>query len=256
MATSSDSLRPVPKAVLLDFYGTVARATRWVSADEVLAEHGYELPADAYQRWFNDGIDGMEHDEHSQSRDHYIAWQRERTLAMLAETDVHPGEYEEILTKLRGGAATRTIEAYDESDTVLRALRDRGLRVVICSNWDWDLAEAVDEAGLTPRFDALVSSAWVGARKPHPRIYRKALHEAGVGPAEALFVGDTWGPDVEGPLAAGIPAAYLRRDGHWPDGTCPLDEPAAGDVPVLADLTGLLDLVDGVAVPSVHDEHA
>jgi putative hydrolase of the HAD superfamily len=247
---------PTPKAVLLDFYGTVARATRWVSADEVLKEHGYVLPVDAYQRWFNDGIDGMEHDEHSQSREHYIAWQRARTLAMLAETDVHPGEYEEILTKLRGGASTRTIEAYDEAETVLRALRDRGLRLVVCSNWDWDLAEAVEEAGLTPRFDALVSSAWVGARKPHPRIYRAALLEARVEPAEALFVGDTWGPDVEGPRAAGMAAAYLRRDGHWPDGTCPVDEPVAGDVPVLRDLSGLLDLVDGVAVPSVHDEHA
>ncbi len=90
-------------------------ATQWVSADTVLAEHGYELPPDAYERWFNDGLDGTEHDEHSQSRDHYVAWQRERTLAMLAETDVHPGEYEEILTKLRGGAANRVIEAYDET---------------------------------------------------------------------------------------------------------------------------------------------
>ncbi len=240
--------------MLLDFYGTVARATRWVSADEVLAEHGYELPEDAYQRWFNDGIDGMEHDEHSQSREHYVSWQRERTLAMLAETDVHPGEYEEILNKLRGGAATRTIEAYDESADVLSALRERGLRLVVCSNWDWDLAEAVGEAGLTPLFDALLSSAWIGARKPHPRIYAKALQEAGVEPAEALFVGDTWGPDVAGPRAAGIPAVYLHRAGHWPDGTFPYDDPTADRVPVLADLTGLLDLVDRVAVPSGHDE--
>ena len=39
---------------------------------------------------FDDGIDGIEHDEHSQSRDHYVAWQRQRTLAMLGETDVNP----------------------------------------------------------------------------------------------------------------------------------------------------------------------
>ena len=95
------------RAVLLDFYGTVARATQWVSADEVLAEHGYRLEPDAYQRFSNDGIDGIEHDEHSRSRDHYVAWQRERTLAMLAETDIHPGEHEQILEKLRAGTATR-----------------------------------------------------------------------------------------------------------------------------------------------------
>ena len=105
---------------------------------------------------------------------------------------------------------------------MLEALRHGGCRLVVCSNWDWDLREAIAESGLTEHFDAVVSSAWVGARKPHPRIYAAALAEAGVeAPAEARFVGDTWGPDVMGPLAAGIPAAYLRRAGHWPDGTRP-----------------------------------
>lgn len=241
--------RDATTAVLLDFYGTVARATQWVSADAVLAEHGYHLEPDAYQRFYNDGIDGIEHDEHSQSREHYVAWQRQRTLAMLAETDVHPGEYEEILEKLRGGNASRVIEAYDEADEVLRELRARGVRLVICSNWDWDLREAIDEAGLTTHFDAVISSAWVGARKPHPRIYADALEAAEVEAGEALFIGDTWGPDVEGPLAAGIRAVYLRREGHWPDGTCPHDAPASTGTPVLADLRGLLDLVDGAAVP-------
>jgi putative hydrolase of the HAD superfamily len=239
----------VTKAVLLDFYGTVARATSWVSADEVLTEHGYQLDPELFERWYNDGIDGIAHDEHSQSRETYVAWQRQRTLSMLAETDVHPGEYEEILEKLRAGSATRTIEAYDEAAEVLDTLRARGVRLVVCSNWDWDLREAIDEAGLTAAFDAVVSSAWVGARKPHPRIYAKALAEAQVSAAEALFVGDTWGPDVMGPLAAGIPAVYLRREGHWPDGTRPADEPAVSDVPVLPDLRGLLDLVQGAAVP-------
>lgn len=237
------------KAVLLDFYGTVARATHWVSADVVLAEHGYRLDAEAHQRFYNDGIDGIEHDEHSQSREHYLAWQRERTLAMLAETDVHPGEYEVILAKLRDGNASRTIEAYYEVDDVLRALRSRGLRLVVCSNWDWDLREAVEESGLSARFDGIISSAWVGARKPHPRIYAEALAVAGVEPGEALFVGDTWGPDVAGPLAAGIRAVYLRREGHWPDGTCPHDEPSGTDSPVIVDLRGLLDLVAGTVVP-------
>jgi putative hydrolase of the HAD superfamily len=237
------------RAVLLDFYGTVARATQWVSADDILAEHGYRLEPDAYQRFYNDGIDGIEHDEHSQSRDHYVAWQRERTLAMLGETDVHPGEYEVILEKLRAGTAQRVLEAYDEAVDVLATLRSWGLRLVICSNWDWDLREAIEEAGLTTHFDGVVSSAWVGARKPHPRIYADALAAADVAPNDAIFVGDTWGPDVTGPLAAGIRAVYLRRDGHWPDGTRPHDEPGATGTPVIADLRGLLDLVEGPAVP-------
>ena len=100
---------------------------------------------------------------------------------------------------------------------MLRELRDRGLTLAICSNWDWDLEPAVAETGLDGWFDTLVSSAWAGARKPHPRIYRYLLDQTGLDPAEILFVGDTWGPDVVGPLAAGMTPAYLERDGHWPD---------------------------------------
>ncbi|MBM3674729.1 MAG: HAD family hydrolase [Actinobacteria bacterium] len=227
-------------AVLLDFYGTLARATGWVGADEVLADHGYTLDDRARAIYFADGLDGVEHHEHSQSRDHYVAWQRERTLAMLAASDVHPGEYEVILEKLHAGAANRAMEAYDEVPEVLAELRDRGLAVFICSNWDWDLREAVEESGLEDLVDGMVSSAWVGARKPHPRIYAATLAEAGIPAAAALFAGDTWGPDVEGPLAHGLRPVYLRRDDHWPDSTCPHDEPSGRGVAVVTDLRGLL----------------
>lgn len=226
-------------AVLLDFYGTLAESTQWVSADSVLAEHGYEMPREAMERWFNDGIDGQEHLEHSRSRDHYIAWQRERTLGMLAETDVHPGEYELILEKLQQGRETRVLEAYPEVPDVLTELRCRGLVVAVCSNWDWDLLEAIDDAGLDGLTDVVVSSAWAGARKPHPRIFRHTLEKVGVEPADALFVGDSWGPDVEGPLAVGLTPCYISRAGHWPDPGAPSD--AAERAIVIESLDGVLE---------------
>lgn len=229
------------RAVLVDFYGTLARATTWVSADEVLAEHGYELDDHHREIFYAGGLDGVEHDEHSQSRDHYLAWQRERTLAMLAASDVHPGEYETIIEKLRAGAETRVLEPYDEVPDVLAAVRARGVPIVVCSNWDWDLREAVAESGLTDAVDAMVSSAWVGARKPHPRIYAAALAAIDVPAPDVLFVGDTWGPDVAGPLEMGFRPLYLRRADHWPDGTAP---PTLDGVAVAPDLTGILDLLD------------
>jgi putative hydrolase of the HAD superfamily len=228
-------------AVLFDFYGTLARATQWASVDLVLAERGYVLPDEVRDRWWNSGVDGIEHLEHSQSRDHYQAWQRQRLLGMLAETDVHPGEYEAILEQFRHGNATRVLEAYSEAPGILRALRDRGLRVGVCSNWDWDLSEAIDEVGLTELVEVVISSAWVGARKPHPRIFEQSLAKLGADASEVVFVGDTWGPDVVGPQEMGMTPVYLRRDGHWPDDTAPrtLDE----GVLVAADLTAVLDLM-------------
>jgi putative hydrolase of the HAD superfamily len=216
------------EAVLLDFYGTLARATQWVAVDEVLAEHGVELDDAIRKRFWQGELDGIEHLEHSQSRDHYVAWQQQRLLAMLAETDLHPGEYDLVREKLRSGNEQRALEAYPEVPEVLAALRARGLQLAICSNWDWDLAEAVEEAGLTDTVDLVVSSAWAGARKPHPRIFEHTLAKLGVGPEAVVFVGDTWGPDVIGPRAFGMRPVYLRREGHWPDDTAPDDVSGEG----------------------------
>ena len=142
-----------------------------------------------------------------------------------------------------GRAATRVLEAYDEVPGVLAQLRANGLKLVVCSNWDWDLAEAIEESGLTDAVDLLVSSAWVGVRKSNPRIYSHTLAKAGLEPEDVLFVGDTWGADVEGPLAAGMTPMYLRRDGHWPDASCPHDEPRGRGVTVAPDLSTILSLI-------------
>ena len=235
------------RAVVLDFYGTLARATAWVSVDVVLAEHGVELDDGVRDRFWNDGLDGIDHADHSHSRDHYVAWQRARLLSMLSETDLHPGEYEVVLEKLAKGTEARVLEAYDETLDVLAQTRERGLTLAICSNWDWDLAEAVDEAGITDAVDLIVSSAWAGARKPHPRIFEHTLEKVGAAPADVLFVGDTWGPDVVGPRAFGMTPLYLRREGHWPDTTAPpaltSGDAEAEGVTIAVDLRRILELV-------------
>jgi putative hydrolase of the HAD superfamily len=136
------------------------------------------------------------------------------------------------------------MQAYDEVAGVLDELRAAGVPIVVCSNWDWDLREAVEAAGLTDRVDVMVSSAWAGARKPHPRIFRRTLEAARITEGSGLvFVGDTWGPDVEGPLAMGMRPLYLRRLGHWPDATCPHDDPSVRpEVSVIEDLRGVLEV--------------
>jgi len=234
------------QAVVLDFYGTLARATAAVGIDEIMGRRGVTLPDHLQEMWWSGDIDGSEHVEQSRSRDHYVAWQRERLLGMLREADVHPGEHDAILADLEAGRSERVLEAYDEVPTVLRTLRERGVTLVICSNWDWDLEPAVAEVGLEGCFDAMVSSAWAGARKPHPRIYRYLLDRTGLDPETVLFVGDTWGPDVEGPLRARMTPAYLERHGHWPDPTKP-STTAPGvprpEVTRLRDLRDVLPLV-------------
>ena len=232
----------VVKAVLLDFYGTLAETPDWgPSWKDVITDLGYDLPAEVRERWWNDGIDGTEHDEHSRSRDHYVAWQQSRVRGMLDEVGVPACDQDLLIARVHEISGHRQIEAYGEVVGVLGTLRDRGIALAICSNWDWDLHEALDAAGLNGLVDVTVSSAWVGARKPHPRIFEHTLAELGVAPEHALFVGDTWACDVEGPRATGMRAVYLRRAHFGPDKTAPADLATNhADVPRATDLTALL----------------
>jgi putative hydrolase of the HAD superfamily len=234
--------RPGPfRTVVFDFYGTLGHATHWLGIDAVLADHGYELPEEVRTRWwFENEHDGLLHEEHSTDEAAYERWRRDRILGMLAECDVHPGEYEVIVERLRSGKSTRVLEPYAEAASVLAELRARGVQLAVCSNWDWDLAEAVDEVGLTGATDVLVSSAWAGARKPHPLIFEHTLAKTGADPQRTLFVGDTWGPDVVGPRALGMTPLYLLRVDHWPDPTAP-DDPTA-ETMCAPDLTAVLEL--------------
>lgn len=100
----------------------------------------------------------------------------------------------------------------------LVALRERGLALVVVSNWDCSLPEWLGRAGLVELVDGVVSSAVVGEAKPSPAVFRAALEIAGVGAHEALHVGDSLVGDVEGARAAGVRAVLLDRFGAAPEG--------------------------------------
>lgn len=100
----------------------------------------------------------------------------------------------------------------------LSDLRERGLRLVVVSNWDCSLPEWLDRAGIGPLVDGSVSSAVVGEAKPAPAVFEAGLRLAGCDAAEALFVGDSVENDVLGARAAGLRAVLVQRAGDPPLG--------------------------------------
>ncbi len=230
------------RAVVFDFYGTLARAVSWGSpVDQVLAQRGHRLEQEAYRAWQAEVFDGMDHLEHSATRDHYLAWERDRLRRLARGSGVDADDIEELAAELHVALGDFRLAAYDEAPAVLAELRQRGLTVAVCSNWGWDLDRALAMSGLDTAFDVVVTSAQVGVRKPHPRIFELTMQQCGLPPEEALFVGDTWYPDVEGSLAAGLrPVHVWRPDDEHVSGLPPQVTPG---VHRIDDLRGVLDLV-------------
>jgi putative hydrolase of the HAD superfamily len=108
--------------------------------------------------------------------------------------------------------ASLRFSAYDDSAPFLRALRGRGIRSVVVSNWDWSLHERLHETGLAELIDGAVASAEVGSAKPGGPIFVAALELAGTAPDETWHVGDTPEADVEGARAAGIRPVLIARE--------------------------------------------
>lgn len=100
----------------------------------------------------------------------------------------------------------------------LRDLRERGLRLVVVSNWDCSLPEWLERAGIGELVDGSVSSAVVGESKPAPAVFEAGLRVAGCDAAEALFAGDSVENDVAGARAAGLRAVLVQRAGEPPSG--------------------------------------
>ena len=87
------------------------------------------------------------------------------------------------------------------------------------SNWDVSLHEQLDRTGLTPLLDGALSSAEVGAPKPDPEIFVRALALAGARPEEAWHVGDDVEADVGGaPRGPRAGADRPRRAPRAPPG--------------------------------------
>jgi putative hydrolase of the HAD superfamily len=114
--------------------------------------------------------------------------------------------------------ASLRFSPFPDVPPTLRLLRERGVRLVIASNWDCSLPEWMEEAGLLELLDGAASSAVAGEPKPGSAVFRRALEIAGVPAGEAVHVGDSLEGDVEGARAAGIRAILVVRDGEPPTG--------------------------------------
>lgn len=133
-------------------------------------------------------------------------------------------------------------EPYPDVIPMLDAVRSMGdVRIGVVSDWGSNLRGILAELELDAYFDFVLPSGAVGVAKPNPDFYRMALESAGVEPADAIMIGDSYRADVRGAWSAGMDAAWLSRT----EGVTitPPGEPQPTDVRVLHGLDEVPELV-------------
>ena len=107
-----------------------------------------------------------------------------------------------------------TLEAFPEVPSVLRQLKDAGLRTAILSNGSPRMLEAaVNSAGLDGLLDAVLSVEAVGVYKPHPKVYQLAVDRLGI-PAHSISFQSSNAWDAYAASAFGMQVVWCNRYGQ------------------------------------------
>lgn len=134
-----------------------------------------------------------------------------------------------------------------EEDTVscLNNLKNTSYQMGIVSNAgdDRDVIQLVDKFDIARFFEFVLTSAACGYRKPHPRIFQRALDQLDVTPNQTVMVGDTLSADILGANQTGIYSIWITRRAELPpDGELPHQPQAV--ISSLAELPTLLQEIN------------
>jgi 2-haloacid dehalogenase len=108
------------------------------------------------------------------------------------------------------------LDAYPDAIAGLRGLKDRGHTVVAFSNGvEATLRRLLDHAGLTPLLEGIISVDQLKTFKPDPRVYAHLARRLDRAIAATWLISSN-AFDVIGAKAAGLKAAWIRRNPHTP----------------------------------------
>lgn len=227
---------PAFQAVVFDFFGTLTRSVRrgpqhadiaralGCDPDVVLSvldrtfqvrARGHLGSAEATLRWVTEQAGG-----------------RPRTAQLQAAVPA------------RVNALKADTRLRHDAESVLRAIKCRGLRTALISDCTHELPAFLPSLPIAPLLDVNVFSVEVGRCKPDPLIYLEACWRMRVAPEECLYVGDGGSRELTGAAAVGMTAVRLAAPDLSDHLVFNADEDFAG--PSVPSLTAVLDLLDRV----------
>jgi putative hydrolase of the HAD superfamily len=205
------------KAIFFDAVGTLFHLSRTVGHHYALVGCQVGLKLDArhldrafYSAWkkmpFRAAIDGpRQHDDKDWWRElvDVVLDQVAPSLSKLDRDNFFEIVYEHF-------AESGVWELYPEVRDVLEQLQPR-FQLAVISNFDGRLRFILEHLGISSFFAHIFVSSEIGADKPDPEIFRRALKLIDLKPNEVRHVGDDPQRDWEAASAAGLSIFGLDR---------------------------------------------
>jgi putative hydrolase of the HAD superfamily len=206
-----------PKAIFFDAIGTLFYLTHDVGHHYALVgnEIGLKLDAAKLDRAFSKAWDSMPRREpiDGPREDDDKGWWRELVEHVLNEVapalnELDRDNFFEIAYEHFAEAGVWAL--YPEVVDVLEELCPR-FQLAVVSNFDGRLRMILEQLGISKFFKHVFISSELGADKPNPEIFRRALKGIGLKPSEVLHVGDDPDRDWQAATAAGLSIFKLER---------------------------------------------
>ena len=205
------------KAIFFDAVGTLFRLTKTVGDHYayVGSEVGLDLDAQNLERAFHTAwkqmperaaINGPRENDDK-------GWWRELVNRVLEQVAPSLSEFDRdnyFEVAYEHFAEAGVWELYPEVRGVLEQLQPR-FQLAVISNFDGRLRLILQHLGISKIFGHVFISSELGADKPDPEIYGRAVKLMNLKPSEVLHVGDDPERDWEGATAAGLSIFRLDR---------------------------------------------
>jgi putative hydrolase of the HAD superfamily len=208
------------KGILFDLFGTLIDIETDESMEEIyrgiahfLTYHGVYLHRgevrDLYYRIMHEQRD-RSHEEHPETIVNAI-WE-----ILLNEQGVHPGPDRVLLSttlaQIYRAISRKRLRLFPDVKEILARLRASYRLALVSDAQPFYAHPEIRAVGLEGYFDPIVISADYGFRKPDRRLFQAALDSLGLGPNEAVFVGNDMYRDIYGAGQIGMRTVFFSSN--------------------------------------------